>query len=368
MAKNDKQIKKLSEEIKGTLKSLFEVDIPGQVPNSDPLAPAAGQDPLADPNADPLADPLADPMAQGADPLADPMAQDAGMGMDALNGGAPGEEDPMSPEGGDVPVPETDQANLNNIPEAPAGETEPQKVQPEPNVNILGTENRDQTANPLPNFVAEAFGGEEKANQVINYLVERVVMNYHVKKGANTTHGEQELHDVIIEKLAKFLEKKQDEFSSDNVDLRKELAGVEEKSNKALEENVQIKEKYITLLREFSEVLAESHSYLKRNELNWKVFGLAISDQRKAQAIREMSSLSLAESEQYLKRLQKLEESSSPSAQPRRYNTAETAKLREFVKGRATEQDEAKKKPINEEQQGSWNRVLRNAGVLEDED
>ena len=364
MAVNDKQIKKLSEEIKGTLKSLFEM-APPPVPGQDPLAPA-------DPMADPLAMPGQDPMAP-TDPMApvDPTAPAAPgpMGMDDLNGGAPA--DP-SAEPEMVPVPEADQANLNAIGTTPSGEApgsaDPQKVVPEPNVNILGTENRDQTSNPLPNFVLEAFGGAERATKIIDYLMERVVLKYDVKKGANTTHGEQDLHDVIVEKLAAFLEKKQDEFSSDNVELRKELAGLEKKVKDVQEENIQIKDKYVSILKEFGEVLGESHSYLKRNELNWKVYGLAISDERKSQAIREMSSLSLQESEIYLKRLQKLEESSSPSAKPRRYNTAETAKLREFVRASASSQDEVKEKPLNESASGVFmERVLRNAGLVEEE-
>jgi len=374
MARNDKQIRKLSEEIKGTLKSLFEMG-PVQNPN-DPMVAAGlpGQDPMAPANL-PGQDPM-NPMGGPTDPMnpMDPMAptgmEPQGMGLDDLNSGDP--TDPNAQEA--VPVPEADQANLNAIGTTPAGEApgsaDPQKVIPQPDVNILGTENRDQTTTPLPNFVLEAFGNEEKATKMINYLVERVVMNYDVKKGGNTTHGEQELHDVIIDKLAKFLEKKQEESSDNDLELKKDLAGLDKKTKEIQEENIEIKTKYISLLKEFSEVLTEAHTYLKRNELNWKVYSLAIPDERKAQAVREMSSLSLTESELYLKRLQKLEESSSPSAQPRRYNAAGTAELREYVRQSATVQDEKQKKPLTENATSVLtSRMLRNAGIpVEEED
>lgn len=370
MPNNDERIKKLSDEIKGTLRVLFEagpVGVPG-VPGEDvdPLgANVPGMDPLAM-GAEGGVDPMADPMAMGGEPP---------MGMDDLNGGTPGEtqdpNDPLSVMGTDKPVSDVDQGNLNAIPQAPVGEVEREKVAPEPNVDILGNEAEDQEKISIPNFVMEAFGGSENAQKVIDYLVERVVMKYKEYPGktypGNTTHGEQNLHDVIVDKLAAYLEKKEEDDEKSELEFRKDLAGVDKKTKDLQEENLQIKEKYISFLKEFGEVLTETHTYLRRNELNWNVFSLAISDERKAQAVREMSSMSLAESERYLKQLQKLEESAAPAARPRKYNTADSQKLREFVRQSANRQDAERPKKDSSSAQ-LYERVLRNAGIPVEEE
>lgn len=367
MPTNDKQVKKLSEEIKGALKALFEANVPDPMaaPGANPLEPTSTDplaDPMAEPGQDPLADPMADPMAApGMDPMADP-----GMGMDDLNGGDAGPEDPNAEMGADVPVSDVDQSNLNAIPTAPQGETEPEKVAPEPNIDILGNEEEGNANNPLPNFVLEVFGNKENAEKVIGYLVEQVVMKYDAKKGANTTHGEQELHDTIIEKLADFLNKKTEDSEEKEEEFKKELSGLDKDVKEIQKENLKISEKYLSLLKDFDGALNEAYSYLQRNELFWQVYGLAIPAERKAHAIREMASLSLEASERYVKQLRKLEESTTPAARPKLSTTAGRAELLEHVKRQATMQDVEQRKKNTGAQ--LFDRVLRNAGIVDDDE
>jgi uncharacterized coiled-coil DUF342 family protein len=154
------------------------------------------------------------------------------------------------------------------------------------------------------------------------------------------------------------------------LEFRKGLAELKESVSTVKDKNSEINDKYVTILKEFGEVLQESHSYLQRNELFWKVFSLAISDERKVQAVRDMSSLSLTEAERYVKQLQKLEESSTPAANPRRYNMAETAKLREFVRSKGSVQDVNPPKKSAEGNAAGvlQERMLRNAGLYVEED